>query len=361
MKKSGDVVTIRIEKLVEGGKGMGRYKDRPLFVPLVLPGEEVRVQIIRYHRQYFEGELLQVIESSGERVDPPCPYFGRCGGCQWQHMVYEAQGKWKEIIFKETLKRIGKLENPVVLSLIPSPKTLSWRSRATFHGDKEGRIGFFAPETHRVVDIERCLIVEESLNDRLKEIRRENLKEKRDYEVRADNRRGFAQVNELQNQNLKRLVREWSENIPHETVLELFCGSGNFTEVLLPMAKKITAVDSDQEAIAEAKKLLSPNGSALLNFVCTDAVRFFANFVETTPLDLLLLDPPRDGAAGFVEGVLKTKPMYILYISCNPATLARDLKYLKDFAGYELVQSQPIDMFPMSYHIESLSLIRRGS
>lgn len=352
-------LTIQIEKLVEGGRGIGFFENRPVFVPFVLPGEKVLVNVTRRHRQYLEGELLEVLEASPERIPPPCPYFGKCGGCQWQHIRYETQLEAKQTIVAETLKRVGKIETPIVLPPIPSPKIWDWRSRVTFHQDDKGRIGFFEAESQRVVDVDQCLIVEEAVNVQLAGLRsRETERQRKDFELRATEERGFTQVNPGQNENLKRLVKKWAQQIPHDHIVELFCGSGNFTQVLASLAKKIIAVDSDRAAIESARlRLLHSCTSTLLHFECTDALRFFARYQPESPLDLLVLDPPRDGAGPVVEGVLKTGPKNILYISCNPATLARDLRYLKDFAGYSLIQTQPVDMFPMSYHIETLSLI----
>lgn len=276
------------------------------------------------------------------RITPECPYFGKCGGCDWQDIPYEIQLKWKE-------EKLSQILQKKVLPIIPSPKIFGWRSRITVHTDETGKVGFFAAGTQRVVDIEACLIAEEEVNQQLKKLRGANKKEKKDYELRSTDDKGFTQVNRLQNENLTRLVREWAGKLPHDYIVELFCGHGNLTKVLIPLAKKIIAIDSDREAITSA-----PTSSA--QFICTDAIRFFSQKLEF-PVDLLVIDPPRDGAAGVVEGVLKNRPKNILYISCHPATLARDIKFLKEFASYALVQSQPIDMFPHSHHIESLNWI----
>ncbi|MBI5298844.1 MAG: class I SAM-dependent RNA methyltransferase [Deltaproteobacteria bacterium] len=351
---------VTIERLVYGGKGLGYLDRKPVFVPFVLPGEKVKVHIERHHSQFLEAELLEVLEPAPDRIAPPCPYFGKCGGCQWQHINYETQLVWKQKILEETLIRTGKVENPKVLSTIPAPKIWNWRSRITLHSNERGAVGFFEANTHRVVDIENCKISDEDLNLQLKEIRGRTMDHgpwtKRDYELKSTTQLGFTQVNPLQNENLKKLLLEWAKPLPHENIIELFCGGGNFTEILIPLAKKIAAVDSDRNCIEHAVKTLKKEN---VQFICSDAVRYYAQLPKETPVDLLVLDPPRDGASGVVEGVLKTNPTNILYISCNPATLARDIKYLKDFAGYELVQSQPIDMFPMSYHIECLSWIRQ--
>lgn len=345
--------TITIEKLVHEGFGMGSLNGKPLFVPYVLPGEKVKIKIVRRHRQYFHADLVEVIEPAPERVAPPCPYFGKCGGCQWQHMTYETQLHWKQKILEETLIRVGKITAPKVLPTIPSPRPWGWRSRVTVHADEKGNIGFFAPGTHQVVDVEKCLIGDEEINAKLQKLRAESRKVKADYELRSGEGTGFTQVNPLQNGNLQKLVREWALDLPHDHIVELFCGSGNFTGELMAIARHVTAVDSDQTAVSSARALFG----ASAQFFCTDAVRFWSQYKPDTPVDLLVLDPPRDGAAGMVEGVIKHRPQNILYISCNPATLARDLKYLSDFAGYRLIQTQPLDMFPMSYHIESVSWV----
>lgn len=353
MKRSDGLIEITIEKLIEGGKGLGRFNSKPVFVSYVLPGEKVAVRVIDQRRHFMEAELKEILEPSPERISPPCPYFQACGGCQWQHIPYQKQLEYKQDIVRETLKRIGKIANPDVQPTLPSPKEWNWRSRVMLHGNEKGEIGFFRPKSYSVVDIEECKIADETVNAQLKNLRSQTRARKTDYEIRSTGQSGFTQVNPSQNENLKQLLKVWVQDLPHETIIELFCGGGNFTEVLAPMAKKITAVDSDRYCIDHAQATLSHFDALTLK--CTDAVQFFAK--QTEPIDLLLLDPPRDGAAGVVEGVLKTQPKNIIYISCNPATLARDLQFLRSFAGYHLVKNRPIDMFPHSFHIESISLL----
>ena len=355
MKRSDGLIEIKIEKLIEGGKGLGRYNNKPVFVPQVLPGETVAVRVIDQRRHYMEAELKEIIEASPDRIEPECPYFGLCGGCQWQAIPYAKQLEAKRDIVRETLKRIGKIEAPIIEPTLPSPQTFGWRSRVTLHGNERGEIGFYRPKSYSIVDIEKCLIVDDAINTQLAELRAIGPKQKQDYELRATRQKGFTQVNPAQNEQLKTLLKEWIADLPHQTVTELFCGGGNFTQILIPLAEKITAVDSDRQCIDHAQETLT-NPKA--EFICTDAVKWFAK--QNNPIDLLLIDPPRDGAGGVVEGVLKTKPKNIVYISCNPATLARDIAFLRDFAGYRLVKNRPIDMFPHSFHIESISLLTCG-
>lgn len=361
MRKYIASAEIKIEKLVEGGKGLGFHEGHPVFIPHVLPGETVRAEIKRYRRKIYDGKVLEVLNASSHRVEPLCPYFNACGGCQWQHISYTKQLEWKQKIVAETLQRIGGIPNPDVLPTLPAPQQFGWRSRVTFHGNEAGAVGFYRPNSYAVVDIEECLISEASINTQLRAIRATHAGIKRDYEVRATEQAGFTQVNPLQNETLKKTVFDWVKSIPHKKIIELFCGGGNFTRGLLPLADRLIAVDSDRHCIHHAKQAFTPIAGKMPELHCTDAVRFFAQGKWET-LDLLVLDPPRDGAAGIVEGVLKSKPKHVLYISCNPSTLARDLKFLHDFAGYRLVRCQPVDMFPMSFHIETVSLIEpKGS
>lgn len=349
MKASSPVVTVKIEKLAAGGRGIGHHNGKPVFVSGVLPGEEVEAEIEVYRRGVYEARCRKVLKPAPERIEPACPVFGHCGGCQWQHIAYEVQLLWKETIVRETLQRIGKIADPKVLPAVPSPKTYHWRSRVTLHGNEKGEIGFFAPNSYRVVDIDACTVANENINDQLKMLRQRGEKVRKDYELRDTTIQGFTQVNPEQNEILKKEVIRRASSLPHDTIVELFCGNGNLTHGLIPLASKIIAVDADRRAITEAG---DPE-----HFLCTDAIRFFSRNPDWPSLDLLVLDPPRDGAGGVVEGVLKHRPKNILYVSCNPATLARDLKYLSDFAGYRLVECLPLDMFPQSHHVEVLARI----
>jgi len=345
---------VTIEKLTHGGKGLTYLDGKACFVEGALPGEVVSIRVVRNKQKHIEAVVTEIHEASPDRVDPFCPYFSKCGGCQWQHLSYPGQLQWKQLILEETLQKIGKVEKPNVLPTVPSPNTIHWRSRILVHGDGKGNVGFYEPNSRRVVDIEECLIATKAVNQQLK-IARETLKNKKeDLELRDDNQSGFSQANTLHNENLKRLALEWAKEVPHDFVVELFCGNGNFTKDIITIAKKVVAVDFAEDAIEEAKRSMPE-----AEFFCGDAAHFFHKYNTEEEIDLLWLDPPRDGCGRMVEGVLKHQPKNILYISCNPATLARDVKYLNSFAGYDLIKSQPIDMFPHTHHIETINLISK--
>ena len=347
---------VIIEKLVHGGMGLARLEGKACFVEGGLPGEQVSIQIVSQKQKHLSAVVTEIHEASPDRVTPPCPYFSRCGGCQWQHFNYAAQLQWKQFILEETLEKIGGVASPTVLPTIPAPKTENWRSRVIIHSDGHGKVGFYEPNSRKVVDIDQCLIATDRVNAQLQVAREKMRDTKGDLELRDDGNAGFSQANQLQNENLRKLVLEWAQSIPHDFIFELFCGSGNFTRDLILIAKKVVAVDCVEEAIADARRSINPEvGRGQVEFLCGDAAQVFRRYVIDQPLDLLVLDPPRDGCGRMVEGVLKHRPKNILYVSCNPATLARDVKFLQKFACYRLVQTQPVDMFPHSYHIESLT------
>jgi len=353
-------VTCVVEKLVYGGKGLAHWNGEAVFIPFVVPGETIRARLLSKRQKIWEAECLEVLEPAADRVQAPCPYFGRCGGCQWQHLSYESQLQWKQKIVAESLMRLGKIENPKVLPTLASPKIWGWRSRILVHGDGQGLVGFYEPDSRKVVDVERCRIADDAVNAQLAGARKTLATQKADLELRSDARQGFSQVNPGQNEQLKKLLQSLAGPLAHEHVVELFCGDGNFSRLFLDRARIFVGVDSSSVAIQHAIRTLAPlHPRNLAHFFCDDAAQWWSRYQPQTPVDLLLLDPPRDGCAKMVEGVMKHRPKNILYISCNPATLARDLKFLKDFAGYSLVQTQPIDMFPHSYHIESLSWISK--
>ena len=159
-----------IEKLVYGGEGLARIEGEIYFVPFVIPGEKVHIRPLRKKQNYWKAELVAIVEASPDRVEPQCPYFSRCGGCHWQHMRYETQLQWKRNIVIESLERIGKIENPQVLPAIPSSEIWGWRSRILVHGDGEGKVGFYQPNSRSVVDVEHCLVADASVNAQLHSI-----------------------------------------------------------------------------------------------------------------------------------------------------------------------------------------------
>ena len=369
-----------IEKLSSSGDGIARHQGKVVFVPWSVPGDVVTIKIEREQRDFSAGRLLTIESPSPDRATPPCPYFFKCGGCQLQQMSYEAQLKWKKEIVRGALERIGGLRSAPLSDVIPSPKIWNYRSRIQLHTDRKGRVGFYAAGSHQIVEIEKCLIADERLNEKLLSLRGVRSSAKDDeaiqmsqldcfaiarnddkgaVELRTHEGNAFTQINPAQNENLIRIVREMAGAKNSDRILELYCGDGNLS---LPLAKdgaKLTAVDRDSAALGEARKKSDSSGIKNIRFVCGEVLSVVKGLLlEKRTFDLIVADPPRKG----LEGVTDKLPLFgtqkIISVSCNPATFARDAKTLSQ-SGYELSDCRPLDMFPHTAHIELVGLFER--
>jgi len=347
---------IRIEKLVHGGSGMGEIEGRKVFVPYSAPGDLIEAKEVAAHPGFIEACIVDVIEPAACRVKPRCPVFGVCGGCQWQHISYEEQLRWKRLIMIETLERIGKLEGPCVMDAMASPMQWNYRNRMMLHVDSKGRVGYYKPRSKDVVEFAECAIAAEELNRELNARREEISRRDRGIALRVGGGEGFSQINARQNENIKALLCAWLGEVSHENVLELHAGTGNFTFALAGVARSVIASDIDGRAIEAAQKAQLECGACNVEFRRMSAERAAARFAAGT--DAVVLDPPRKGCPEAIAAIAKAAPANVLYISCDPATLARDIRTLCD-AGYRLMRAQPVDMFPQTFHIEALALLAR--
>jgi 23S rRNA (uracil1939-C5)-methyltransferase len=346
---------LRIDKLVHGGAGLGSSEGKAIFVPFAAPGDVLEVEITADHGRHAEARIVRLIEPAPCRVSPRCPVFGICGGCQWQHLAYDAQLSWKREILAETIERIGRIAAPHVLPALAAPSPWHYRNRIQLHVDRQGRVGFYRPHTNEVVEFDSCAIAEDAVNRELTARRAEIARRDRGIALKSGEGEGFVQVNTAQNERLQTLVAGWLAEVPHEEVVELYAGSGNFTFAIAKVAGRVFASDIDGRAVRAAQERQASQGICNVQFRCLPAERALRGHVHC---DALFLDPPRKGAAEAIFAIVAAGPAAILYLSCDPATLARDLRAFAD-AGYRLERCQPIDMFPQTFHIESLSLLRR--
>lgn len=344
---------ISIDKLVHGGAGVGELDGKIVFVPFSAPGDILDVELTTDHANYAEAQITKILGSAPCRVNPPCPVFGRCGGCQWQHLSYETQLEWKRKILVETFRRIAKIDVEAMPTLA-SPKQWNYRNRIQLHIDQRGRAGFYRPRSKEVVEFEKCFIADERLNVQLNMMREELKFRSKGIALRLEEGPSFLQINTEQNEQLKAILMDWVREVPHDSVLELYAGGGNFTFALAKIAKKVTASDIDIKAIRYAKEREQAEGAGNVEFFCEDAFRTAERFAGSC--DIVLVDPPRKGCAESLEAIASIGPKSIIYISCDPATLARDVKELVR-KGYELERTMPVDMFPQTYHIESINLL----
>lgn len=412
---------LTIEKLIYGGYGLARTDEKVVFVKDGVPGDQLEVKITEEKKSFVVAEINKIIKPSKYRVVPECEYFGKCGGCQWQHIDYEYQLRSKEEILRESLERIAGIKEVSVEPIVPSDNKYNYRNRVTLHQDTiKGKqiLGFKEEKSHILVPIENCPISSNALNKVINRISnlligykahtspfekiyisnrdkipglsitpkknipesevkklfyklKEHLqgvdisfdnKEEKSFEFKVlglkfiSSPSVFAQANSDVNEKLIKTLIKWSDLKKYENVLDLYCGYGNLSLPMAKKAKKVVGIDSNRKAIRFAKQNAKINSIKNCSFESQDVKQYLENLKSNERFDSVVLDPPRTGVKEIIKSIIGLKPSKILYVSCNPTTLARDLKELIK-AGYNLKKIQPFDMFPQTFHIESVSLL----
>jgi tRNA/tmRNA/rRNA uracil-C5-methylase (TrmA/RlmC/RlmD family) len=355
------VIEVKIEDVAFGGKGVGREQGKAVFVPYTIEGELVSAEIVREKKQFAEAELVEVKESSRDRVAPQCPYFGRCGGCAYQHISYEHQLaiKWRQV--RDALHRIGKLTEIPMRPIIPSARNYAYRNRITVHA-QDGVIGFFRRDSHRLVDIKYCPISREEVNRALAELRAQSHVHDGHYTLRVGSEpRVFSQTNDAVANALRDLIVDLTPP-NQELLIDAYCGTGFFAKALLGKFERVIGIDWDRFAIAAAKE----NTTSKENYIAGDVEKeltrndgFLAVEADRQRMGsrrsfMLIVDPPDTGLSGSMRtAIINLAPQTLFYVSCNPTTLARDLK---DLQGKFTINSvTPLDMFPQTAEIEVLA------
>jgi 23S rRNA (uracil1939-C5)-methyltransferase len=352
------VVDLKIQDVAFGGKGVAREHGKAVFVPYTIEDEIVSVEIVREKKQFAEAELVEVKERSAHRVEPQCRYFGRCGGCAYQHMSYEHQLaiKWSQV--RDALQRIGKLRDVPMRPIIPSPNQYAYRNRITVHA-QDGIIGFFRRDSHRLIDIERCPISSDEVNRGLAELRARPHVRDGHYSLRSSGSiRVFSQTNDRVADALRDLVVDLvAPN--QELLIDAYCGAGFFAKALQHKFERIVGIDWDKFAISIAKKGATPKEQYIAGDVETELTTndgFLAVQSDTRRLGssrslTLIVDPPATGLSASVRKVIvNLAPQTLVYVSCNPPTLARDLRELQE--KFAINSVTPVDMFPQTAEIE---------
>jgi 23S rRNA (uracil1939-C5)-methyltransferase len=341
------IVDLKIEDIAFGGKGVARESGKAVFVPFTIEGEKISARVVREKKQFAEAEIVDLRERSPHRVEPPCPYFGWCGGCAYQHIAYEHQLaiKWRQV--RDVLQRIGKLKDIPMRPIIPSPLQYAYRNRITVHAEG-GVIGFFQRDSHRLIDIERCPIAMDEVNRALAELRRDQVRDGH-YTLRAQTGpRVFSQANDAVADALRDLiVKMIPEN--QELLIDAYCGAGFFAKALLDKFQRVIGIDWDRFAIEAAKQ----NATAKETYIAGDIEEQLLRALEQVRAAqaTLIVDPPASGLSANVRHVIvDLAPATLIYVSCNPPTLARDLKELQQ--KYKIESVTPLDMFPQTAEIE---------
>ena len=357
------IVDLKIEDVAFGGKGVGRVEGKAVFIPFTIDGEVVSAEIAREKKQFAEAELVDLREPSPHRAQPQCPYFGRCGGCAYQHIDYEHQLAIKFRQVRDVLQRIGKLKDVPMRPIVPSPLPYGYRNRLTVHAE-DGVIGFFRRDSHRLIDIEQCPISMDEVNRALADLRAQRVPDGH-FTLRAtDGPRVFSQTNDAVANALRNLIAKLVPN-NQQLLVDAYCGAGFFAKALLDKFERVIGIDWDRFAIATARE----NATAKEFYVAGDidvelrdmqvgavhrTARGRLGSIAPTFEDkntTLIVDPPATGlSASARQAIVDLAPASFIYVSCNPATLARDLKELQEKFRIESVT--PLDMFPQTAEIE---------
>ncbi|MEO0335506.1 MAG: class I SAM-dependent RNA methyltransferase [Pseudomonadota bacterium] len=367
--KVGDRVSLSIEKLSFGdGDGIARIDKLVVFVPLSAPGDLVEAEIIFKKKNFARAKLLKVSRPGSSRRDAPCSVYGSCGGCQWQHIQYEDQVAIKGDLLKEAFDR-AKLRYRTFSPIVASPNEFRYRNRVQVQLSSNG-FGFRARKSHNFVQTEDCLIAQEPLialikssNKRLRGRHEVFLSEDGSVHLRSTSEEAegnfFAQVNNDMNNLLKEWVREFVPS-NSQRVWDLYGGNGNFSLDLARRLKKaeFVCVDSNQNNIASGIRKAEALSFSHVKFKAQLTHEFLAD--ESTA-DLCIVDPPRAGLDRETIGLLmRCDFRRLIYISCDPMTLIRDLKAMQS-QGFQILEVRPLDMFPQTHHVETFVVVERHS
>ncbi len=428
---------VTIEKIINNGMGLARPVDsKVIMVPGVLADEVVKISLAREFRGYIEANLEKILSASPARVEPACPLYHECGGCDLQHAVYAKQLEIKRDILKEALTRKGiNLSAELPEPTLASPDQTGYRYRIRMRIDANGAIGFYRKKTHTVVPVANCLVATKKINaalsrlqtlpvlkklsntvkelelfhspaddtvtllffaDKKSSLSHQILDSLTDYpeiDQAAIKARGrvhsngkltplshyiplsgksggrqfsrtwaancFSQVNARQNEQLVQLVCSLAGDVRGLSVLDLYCGMGNFSIPLALLGAAVTGIERNAESIKWARYNAREAGVDC-RFFSDDVAKSLQRMADAPQkTDIIILDPPRTGIGKAVHVLATLSARQILYVSCDPATLARDVEILCH-QGYKLIQLYPVDMFPQTHHIESVALLKRN-
>ena len=380
---------IDINNLTNTGLGVGRDEENwVIFVPYCIPGERVKARIFRNHKNHSEADLVEILSPSQYRVVPSCKYFGKCGGCQYQHIEYDEQLKWKKQQVIELLKFMAETEAPVN-DIISSPVKYNYRSKITPHFNKPkngeiGPIGFQQFGRRSLIDIEFCKIAKEDINNTLKDIRHDILNRSLSYKkgatilIRSDHQKkihtkadsiaeemvgqvkfnfpagSFFQNNPYILEKFTDHVRREAKSNHSRFLVDAYCGAGLFALTSAKSFDEVTGIEISDDSILWAKKNLKENKIKNVKFISGKIENLFSDIEYSSNETSVIIDPPRKGCSeDFLIQLFKFKPRKVVYVSCNPATQMRDLKlFIKN--GYELKRTQPFDLFPQTRHLECI-------
>lgn len=370
----GERLRMTVDTVAYGGDGLGRVRDFVVFVPFTAPGEEVEVELVEVKKNFARARLALVVRPSADRVEPVCRHFTECGGCQYQHLAYPAQLRLKQRQLSELLQRLGGFRDAPVDPVVPCPTPFGYRNRIMVRTqwDRVAQrlvVGFIRADSRLVVDVDSCPIAEPALNEQLKAVR-ENPPPKGglkvtlrlappDWELPRDS---FFQNNFHLLPALVDTVRSRIQAGAARHLIDAYCGVGFFGLECADLVEHFTGVEIDSTAIKAGRRNLEARGITHGDLVAGAAESWLPALLQRYPAErtAVIIDPPRTGCApSFLRALLESRPAQVVYVSCHPATLARDLKALCADGTYRIERVTPLDMFPQTQHLECVVDLRR--
>lgn len=386
-------IELRIDSLTNLGAGVGRVNGWVVFVPFVLPGELIRTRIFRNDKNHSQGDLVEIIEKSPDRVEPKCGLFGDCGGCQYQHLTYEKQLEWKTRQIRELLKHMAGEEREVNFCA-SSEQIWNYRSKITPHFEKpiDGvitDIGFLQTGRRKqILDVPQCPIAMQEINEALPTIREEIRSRGADFkraatlllratEGRVERNPKAIAREEVGGVKFDFVAGEFFQNNPFilekftqyvgekalaggaRYLVDAYCGAGLFGLCLANRFEKVMGVELNEAGARCAKNNVILNGLENISILEADAEQIFSKIDTPAEETVVVIDPPRKGSTPeFLQQLVNFGPQRVIYVSCDPATQVRDYKFLRE-AGYALIEVQPFDLFPHTRHVECVMTLEK--
>ncbi len=361
---------VKITGYDHQGRGLGRINNKIIFIPNTMINEVVKVRITKDKKNYYEGKVLEFIEKNINRKENICKYYPACGGCNILHLPYQEQLEYKQDKVINILNKYVDT-NLNIKSIIPSDKQFNYRNKVTLQSDNNN-IGYYNKNSNNLIQIDKCLLLDENLNEYIKTIENKNnkivlrcnnnkvldndsyiIKEIGNYKYKVS-LDSFFQINDNVTFKMYEKIKEYVNSTKEDNILDLYCGTGTIGIYVSECANEVLGIEINKKAINDANENKKINNTTNITFI-SDDVSHVINKIDFKP-SIVIVDPPRAGLdEKTIKCIIKMKPKRIVYTSCDPMTLARDLNYFKYY--YNIDEITPFDMFPNTYHVECVTLL----
>lgn len=354
------------------GRGMAKINDKIVFIPNTMIGEIVKIKVTKNKKNYMEAQVIEYIKESKNRIKNLCPYYDKCGGCDILHLPYNEQLQYKENKIKNIISRYLK-KDIKINNIIKSDKQFNYRNKVTLHA-QNSKIGYYERNTNNIIPISNCLLLDTSLNNYIKTIDKLNedlILRTNGKDILDDNNsfikknigrykylvslKSFFQVNDNVTFKLYEKVKEYCNSTREDNILDLYCGTGTIGIYLSDECNKVLGIEINKQAIIDANKNKELNNINNIDFIASDVSKVI-NKIKFKP-SIIVVDPPRAGLdEKTIKEIIKMNPNKLVYVSCDPMTLVRDLNILKYY--FKIEELTPFDMFPNTYHVECVCILK---